>query len=361
MCAPSPEAWVIGGAQIYAEALPLAQRAVITEIAKDFEGDAHAPAFDAKSWRETARSTHLSSSGLPYSFVTLETGLTRTPRHDRAIQSFARGTTARRNRHAGSGSEGQGGRHHRRQRRPGPRRCGRLAAEGAKVAIAARRPDHLARAAEEIRAATGAEVLALPTDVRVAGDCERLAQAVLAAGGRVDILLNNAGTSSAGSLADADDAVWQADWDLKVMGAVRMMRLLLPQMRQQRDGRIVNITTVSGKAPRPRGLPTSVTRAAGINLTKSVAGEVAADNVRVNTICIGLVRTAQIDRAAKGGDLEAHYAALARERVPLGRVASAAEFADLFAFLVSDRASYITGTAINFDGRLGHDGLKLSA
>lgn len=231
--------------------------------------------------------------------------------------------------------------------------AGRLAAEGAKVAIAARRPDHLARAAEEIRAATGAEVLALPTDVTLAADCERLAEAVLARWGRVDILLNNAGTSAAGSLADADDGVWQADWDLKVMGAVRMMRLLLPQMRQQRDGRIVNITTVGGKAPRPRGLPTSVTRAAGINLTKSVAGEVAADNVRVNTICIGMVRSAQIDRSAKGGDLEAHYAALARERVPLGRVASAAEFADLFAFLVSDRASYITGTAINFDGGAG--------
>jgi NAD(P)-dependent dehydrogenase (short-subunit alcohol dehydrogenase family) len=88
----------------------------------------------------------------------------------------------------------------------------------------------------------------------------------------------------------------------------------------------------------------------GINLTKALACEYAPDNVRVNTICIGLVHSAQIDRMAKGGDLEAHYARLAAERVPLGRVAQATEFADLFAFLVSDRASYITGTAINFDG-----------
>ena len=72
ICEQAPEAWVIGGAQIYAEALPLAQRALITEIAKNYEGDAYAPRFDAASWRETARSTHVSSNGLPYSFVTLE-------------------------------------------------------------------------------------------------------------------------------------------------------------------------------------------------------------------------------------------------------------------------------------------------
>jgi len=124
-------------------------------------------------------------------------------------------------------------------------------------------------------------------------------------------------------------------------------------MKKQRDGRIVNITTVGGKAPAARGLPTTATRAAGLNLTKSLANEYAADNIRVNTICIGLVRTPQIDRKAKGADVEAHYAELARTRVPLGRVARPAEFADLFAFLVSDRASYITGAAINFDGGAG--------
>jgi len=229
----------------------------------------------------------------------------------------------------------------------------KLAAEGAKVAIAARRAEHLQRAADEIRAATGAEVLAVPTDVTVAADCERLAQSVLQRWGRIDILLNNAGTSAAAPFLDVGDDQWAADWELKVMGAVRMLRLVLPHMQRQRDGRIVNITTISGKAPKARALPTSVTRAAGINLTKALASEYAADNVRINTICIGLVHSAQIDRMAGGGDLDAHYARLARERVPLGRVAQAAEFADLFAFLVSDRAGYITGTAINFDGGAG--------
>ena len=229
----------------------------------------------------------------------------------------------------------------------------KLAEEGVKVAIAARRADHLEHAAAQIRAATGGDVLAVPTNVCVAADCERLAQAVLARWGRVDILFNNAGTSAAAPFAQVQDEAWQADWELKVMGAVRMCRLVIPHMQRQRDGRIVNITTISGKAPKAKGVPTSVTRAAGINLTKSLASEYAPDNVRVNTICIGLVHSAQIDRMARGGDLQAHYEQLARDRVPLGRVAYANEFADLLAFLVSDRASYISGTAINFDGGAG--------
>jgi NAD(P)-dependent dehydrogenase (short-subunit alcohol dehydrogenase family) len=227
----------------------------------------------------------------------------------------------------------------------------KLAAEGAKVAICARRKEHLERAADEIRTATGGQVLAYPADVSRPGDCEQLVDAVVAQWGGVDILLNNAGTSAAAAFEKVDDEAWQADWNLKVMGAVRMSRLVIPHMKARGGGRIVNITTVGGKAPRPRALPTSVTRAAGINLTKSLASEYAADNIRVNTICIGLVRSAQIARRAKG-DLEAHYAELGKN-VPLGRVAHASEFADLFAFLVSERAAYITGASVNFDGGSG--------
>jgi 3-oxoacyl-[acyl-carrier protein] reductase len=228
----------------------------------------------------------------------------------------------------------------------------KLAAEGARVAICARRKEHLDQAADEIRKATKGQVLAQVADVSRAADCEGLVNAVVAQWGGVDILLNNAGTSAAAGFEKVSDESWQADWDLKVMGAVRMTRLVIPHMRKRGDGRIVNITTVGGKAPQPRALPTSVTRAAGLNLTKSLANEYATDNIRVNTICIGLVRSAQIASRAKG-DLEAHYAELAKLRVPLGRVAHATEFADLFAFLVSDRATYITGASINFDGGSG--------
>jgi NAD(P)-dependent dehydrogenase (short-subunit alcohol dehydrogenase family) len=119
-------------------------------------------------------------------------------------------------------------------------------------------------------------------------------------------------------------------------------------MKTRGGGRIVNVTTVGGKAPAARALPTSVTRAAGINLTKSLANEYAPDRILVNTICLGLVKSAQWERRAKS-DLEGYYREAAK-RVPVGRMGEAEEFADLVAFLVSDRAAYITGTAINFDG-----------
>ena len=170
--------------------------------------------------------------------------------------------------------------------------------------------------------------------------------------GGVDILVNNAGTSAAAAFEKVDDKTWQADIDLKLMAAIRFCRLVIPIMKQRGGGRIVNVTTVGGKAPAPRALPTSVTRAAGINLTKSLANEYAADKIRVNTVCLGLVKSAQLGRRAKGGDLEAHYREVAK-RVPVGRVAEASEFADLVAFLVSERAGYITGTAVNFDGGIG--------
>ena len=114
------------------------------------------------------------------------------------------------------------------------------------------------------------------------------------------------------------------------------------------DQPTVNITNLGAKTPAARGLPTSVSRAAGINLTKSLANENAPDKILVNTIFIGLVKSAQWERRAKG-DLDAFYKDVAK-RVPLGRVGEAEEFADLVAFLVSERAAFITDTAINFDG-----------
>src|SRR5436853_411193 len=119
--------------------------------------------------------------------------------------------------------------------------------------------------------------------------------------------------------------------------------------RASGGGRIVNVTTVGGKAPRPQALPTSVTRAAGINLTKSLALEYAADRILVNTVCLGIAKSAQLARRAKDGDLDAHWRELGK-RVPVGRLGEPEEFADLVAFLVSERAGYITGSAVNFDG-----------
>jgi len=228
----------------------------------------------------------------------------------------------------------------------------RLAMEGARVAICARRGPHLEAVADDLRVATGGEVLAVSADVTSAADCQRFVDAAVGAYGGVDILLNNAGTSAAHGLEELDDEAWRADIELKLLAAVRLCRLTIPLMRERGGGAIINTTISGAKAPKARSLPTTVTRAAGINLTKSLANEYAAANIRVNTICLGLLKSAQWERRASNRPVDELYAEIA-SRVPLGRVGEAEDYADLVAFLVSERASFITGTAINLDGGMG--------
>jgi NAD(P)-dependent dehydrogenase (short-subunit alcohol dehydrogenase family) len=231
-----------------------------------------------------------------------------------------------------------------------------LAAEGAKVVICARRAEVLEAAAAEIRAGTRGEVLAVPADITQPDQVKRLFDQTIEAFSRVDILVNNAGTSAAASFEAATDEMWQADLDLKLYGAIYCLRQALPYMKAQGGGRIINITTPSGKAPGARSVPTSVSRAAGIALTKALSKEYAQNNILVNTVCIGLIKSGQHQRRwerARANDssltLEAWYENMGKN-VPLGRVGEAREAGDLIAFLASERASYITGTAINIDG-----------
>ena len=226
-----------------------------------------------------------------------------------------------------------------------------LASQGAKVVICGRRADHLQAAAEAIAAEHAASVEAVQADVSVAADCERLVAETIGRFGGVDILVNNAGASAAFALEEVSDEAWQSDFDLKVMAAVRLCRAVVPSMRARGGGSIVNAAIGGGKAPPPRQLPTSLTRAAGLNLTKSLSGELAADNIRVNAICIGLLQSAQWERRAEEGRLDAFYQELG-EKVPLGRVGTSEDYGALVAFLCSSRATYITGTAVNLDGGL---------
>ena len=225
----------------------------------------------------------------------------------------------------------------------------RLAEEGAKVVICGRREDYLKTAAGEISAASAGTVHPIQADVTSAEDCTRLVAETNAEFGGIDILINNAGASAAASLEDVSDDAWQADFDLKVMAAVRLCRAVVPSMKARGGGSIVNASIGGGKAPPAGQLPTSLTRAAGLNLTKSLANEFAPDNIRVNAICIGLLKSAQWERRAGDGSLDAFYERLS-EKVPLGRVGDAEDYGDLAAFLCSARGTYITGTAINLDG-----------
>jgi NAD(P)-dependent dehydrogenase (short-subunit alcohol dehydrogenase family) len=231
----------------------------------------------------------------------------------------------------------------------------RLSEEGARVAICARREDLLHRAAAEIRAKTDGDVLAVRADVSRPEDCARFVERAVNAFDRIDILVNNAGRSAAAPFEQVPDEVWAADLELKLLGAVRMARLVVPHMRKQGGGRIINMTTIGGKAPGRGSLPTSVSRAAGINLTKALANEYAGEQILVNTICLGKIKSAQWERfretQAPNMRLEDFYAARGRD-IPVGRIGEAEEVADLVAFLASDRARYITGVAINIDGGL---------
>jgi len=226
----------------------------------------------------------------------------------------------------------------------------RLAQEGASVAICARRQEPLDRTAAEIRKA-GAEALAVSADMGKAADIERFLKAVLDRFGRIDILVNNAGTSQRGKFLEVDDRTWDADLELKVFGAIRCTRLAVPHMKKQGGGRIVNITISSAKQPGAGSMPTSVSRAAGLAITKALSKEFAPDNIRVNTVCIGKIKSGQHERryTREGRSAEAYYGEMSKD-IPLGRVGEAEEVANVIAFLVSDAASYVTGTSVNLDG-----------
>jgi NAD(P)-dependent dehydrogenase (short-subunit alcohol dehydrogenase family) len=222
-----------------------------------------------------------------------------------------------------------------------------LTQEGAKVAIAARRPEVLAQAAAEI----GGETLAIAADVTSPADIERMVAETVARFGRLDIVVNNAGVALAKPFMDATDDDWTSDIDLKLFGAIRVSRAAIPHLRKSGGGRIINITTVGGKQPGARSGPTSISRAAGIALTKALSKEFAPENILVNTVCVGILKAAQHEAAAKarGGSVEDFYEGVAKN-TPLGRVGETDEAAKVIVFLASEAASYVTGASINVDG-----------
>jgi 3-oxoacyl-[acyl-carrier protein] reductase len=230
-----------------------------------------------------------------------------------------------------------------------------LGREGARVVACARRAEVLEHTAAAIAEQTGAQIVPVAADVSRAEDIQRLIQAAAERFGRLDILVNNAGTSRASGFEANSDADWQADLDLKLFAAIRTTRAAIPHLRQAGGGSIVNILNIGAKQPAAASLPTSVSRAAGMALTKALSKELAADNIRVNAVLIGLIKSGQHERrwraAGSQGSLEAYYADLGRKRgIPLGRLGDASEAGDLIAFLCSKPAAYITGTAINLDG-----------
>jgi NAD(P)-dependent dehydrogenase (short-subunit alcohol dehydrogenase family) len=227
-----------------------------------------------------------------------------------------------------------------------------LVREGARVAICARQPERLEAAALSLREA-GGEVLAHPADVTHSEQLEGFVAAVLKRWGRIDGLVNNAGSSAAREFVTITDGAWHRDLDLKLYAAIRTSRLTFDSLVRSGSGAVVNVLNTYAKAPGAGTAPTSVSRAAGLALTKVLSREWGPQGIRVNAVLVGAVESGQWVRRAEreGRALEEVLADGARRYdVALGRVGRAEEFADVVTFLLSARSSYVTGVAINIDG-----------
>lgn len=229
----------------------------------------------------------------------------------------------------------------------------RLAQEGAKLALCARRLDVLEAHAEAIRKQTGAEVMTMAGDVTKPEDMQRFVDETVKRYGRIDTLVNNAGATGQSPFESVDDKAWQTDIDIKVMAHIRTVRAAVPHMKKQGGGRIINLNMVGAKQPFAGSFPTTTTRAAGLALTKALSKEYAPFNILVNAVAVGKIKSKQQERSAARFKLtvEEHYAKTGKT-VPMGRMGEAEEVANVIAFLASDAASYVTGTCINVDGGL---------
>jgi NAD(P)-dependent dehydrogenase (short-subunit alcohol dehydrogenase family) len=229
-----------------------------------------------------------------------------------------------------------------------------LRSEGALVAFCGRNEERIAALAAEVAGPDGGHgVIGMRADVTSKDDIAAFVDAAVQRWGRIDGLVSNAGQSSALPFDQHTEQTWDADIDLKLRAQITLTRLALPHLRASGGGSIINVLAIAGKAPGASSSPSSVTRAAGLALSKTLSKELGPDNIRVNSILIGLVESGQWTRrsAATGTPLDEMYKNMgANANIPLGRVGRAEEFADLAAFLLSDRAAFISGVGINFDG-----------
>lgn len=225
-----------------------------------------------------------------------------------------------------------------------------LAAEGCNLVLVGRDGARAQAEADRLATEFGVRAIAVSADVATAAGCD----AVIAASGAVDILINNAGTGSNETIQEADDAKWQYYWDLHVMAAVRLARGLVPGMKQRGGGAIIHNASICAVQPLWYEPIYNTTKAALMMFSKTLANEVVGDNIRVNTVNPGLVLTPDWIKTARqiaGEDgYQAHLQAVADEAGGMKRFAAPEEVANFIVFLCSDKASYSTGSTYFVDG-----------
>ena len=230
-----------------------------------------------------------------------------------------------------------------------------LAQEGAKLVICSRNARELDQAAEEISAAAGVEVLAVPADLSKLEDIQTMVKRTVDHFGRLDILVNNSGGPPAGSAIDTTEEVWCQSVDMALMFFIRMSREAVPHMKNGGWGRIVNVLASSVYQPIENLVTSGVTRMGAVAFAKSLADEVGRDNILVNNVAPGYLLTDRMmhifevrseDTGANVEDLiQAHSAT-----IPVGRLGRPEELGDLVTFLASEKNSYTTGATILVDG-----------
>lgn len=230
-----------------------------------------------------------------------------------------------------------------------------LAREGCRVAIVSRRQEALDAAAEEIRAETGAEVVGFAGDLTKTSDADRAVEQTADHFGRIDILVNNAGAAAGGVLETLSDEQWESGMQLKFLGYVRVTRAVMPYMKKQSHGRVVNLIGNDGVKESYWEIVPGAANAAGQNLTVALASQYGRDNISFCAVNPGPVRTERwkglVEAMARDMNLSIEEAdKLAPNSIPLGRIAEVDEVADLVTYLASDRAHFVNGTMIEIDG-----------
>jgi len=224
-------------------------------------------------------------------------------------------------------------------------------AEGARVVMCSRTEADIQAAADEVRKKTGAEVVAVRADVTRADDVTRVVERAAEAFGGVDVLVANCGGPPRGGLDEVTDEQWYGAFEVSLLSVVRLIRAVLPSMRRRRWGRVLTIQSVSVKQPVEGLLLSNAVRPGVFGLVKTLAPELGKDNITINVVCPGRIMTDRfLGGAGRSGLPLEEYLARSAADVALQRIGTPEEFANVLVFLASERASYVTGVALQVDG-----------
>lgn len=231
----------------------------------------------------------------------------------------------------------------------------KLAKEGVKLSICARNEDNLKIFVDEMKSKEEVEIIYTVGDMKESKDVKQFVKNTLDAFGKIDILINNAGSAPVGDFYELEDEVWLESYKLKFLGYVKLSREVIPYMKKQNQGRIINIIGGWGKHPMHNYMVGGHINAALLNTTKLLAYEGAKNNILVNGINPGPINTGKWDKmidtlSSLANEDPEYYEKYLLSNISLGRLGKPEEVADLVTFLASERASYITGTVIPIDG-----------